>query len=89
MKIKSGFELREVCGEKLIVAQGLENLDFSKMINLNETGAFIWQSTLGGEFTEEDLVEKLCEEYEVDKATAATDVHAFIESLKAEGIVED
>ena len=43
MRIKKGLELRDVCGEKVIIPQGIENLDFSKMINLNESAAFLWE----------------------------------------------
>ena len=28
MKIKKGFELRHVCGEDIIVAYGIENMDY-------------------------------------------------------------
>ena len=44
MKIKEGFTLRDVCGEKVIIAEGLRNLNFSKLINLNESAAYIWNS---------------------------------------------
>ena len=36
MKIKKGFELRDICGEKVIMATGIENVDFNQMIALNE-----------------------------------------------------
>ena len=36
MKIKKGFELRDICGEKVIIASGIENIDFNKMISLND-----------------------------------------------------
>ena len=39
MKIKKGFELRNVCGEHVVIATGIENVDFSKMITLNESAA--------------------------------------------------
>ena len=39
MKIKKGFELRDICGEKVIIASGIENIDFNKMISLNESAA--------------------------------------------------
>lgn len=29
MRIKEGFELRDVCGEKIVVAHGDRNIDFS------------------------------------------------------------
>ncbi len=42
MRIKDGFEIRNICGEKVIIAYGLDNLDFNKLINLNESAAFLW-----------------------------------------------
>ena len=30
MKTKTGFHLRDICGEYVIVAEGVENIDFSK-----------------------------------------------------------
>ena len=39
MRIKKGFELRDVCGEKVVIASGIENVDFSQMIALNESAA--------------------------------------------------
>ena len=37
MKTKPGFTLRDICGEYIIVAEGLENIDFSNIISLNES----------------------------------------------------
>ena len=42
MRIKDGFELREICGEHVILSHGMDNIDFSKIISLNETAAFLW-----------------------------------------------
>ena len=44
MRKKKGFELRDVCGEHVIMAYGMENIDFSKIISLNETAAFLWKA---------------------------------------------
>ena len=45
MKAKPGFKLREVCGEQIIVAEGRENIDFTNIISMNETSAFLWNSS--------------------------------------------
>ena len=66
MNIKKGFELRDVCGEKVIIASGLENLDFTKLISVNETGADIWNLLLEGATNEEDLIAKFLDLYEGD-----------------------
>lgn len=44
MRIKDGFELREICGEHVILSHGMDNIDFSKIISLNETcGKRLWE----------------------------------------------
>jgi len=37
MRIKKGFVLREVCGERVIVGEGLGAINFGKLLALNET----------------------------------------------------
>ena len=79
MKIKKGFVLREVCGEHVIVGEGLGAVDFGKLLSLNETAAWLWKQALDQEdFTAESLTEKLCGEYDVDPAEARKDVDDII-----------
>lgn len=88
MKAKPGFNLRVVCGENIIVAEGEENIDFSNIISMNESSAYLWQNIKGKEFTHEDLVGLLTQEYEVDEATALKDVKALTELWLQAGIIE-
>ena len=88
MKAKPGFNLRVVCGENIIVAEGEENIDFSNIISMNESSAYLWQNIQGKEFTHEDLVGLLTQEYEVDEATALKDVMALTELWLQAGIIE-
>ncbi|CDA57914.1 PqqD family protein [Prevotella hominis] len=88
MKAKPGFNLRVVCGENIIVAEGEENIDFSNIISMNESSAYLWQNIQGKEFTHEDLVGLLTQEYEVDEATAMKDVKALTELWLQAGIIE-
>ena len=82
MKLKSGFVLRQIGGSYVVVAVGLQTLDFKGMIRLNETGAFLWEKLTAEDRTKEDLVAALTAEYEVDETTAANDVDVFVRSLK-------
>ena len=43
MRAKKGFKLRNICGENIIVAEGKENIDFTNIISMNETSAFLWE----------------------------------------------
>ena len=59
MRQKQGFVLREVCGENVIVAEGIEVVDFSKLISLNETAAMIWKKAKElGDSSVDSLMEK-------------------------------
>lgn len=88
MKTKKGFHLRTICGENIIVAEGIENIDFSRIISMNESSAYLWTKIEGKEFTEDELVHYLTEEYEVDEATARRDVQTLTKEWIAAGIIE-
>ena len=71
MKQKEGFVLRDVCGEHVIVGEGLGTIDFGKLISLNETAAWLWRKAGEmGDFDIDGLTEALCAEYEVEAAQA-------------------
>ena len=59
MKTKNGFNLRNVCGEHIVVAEGKENIDFSNIISMNETATFLWQHIQGSAFEVADMVKLL------------------------------
>ncbi len=82
MKLKSGFVLRQIGGSYVVVAVGLQTLDFKGMIRLNDTGAFLWKKLTEKDCTAEALVAALTAEYEVSEEIAAKDVAAFLQSLK-------
>lgn len=88
MKAKPGFNLRVVCGENIIVAEGEENIDFSNIISMNESAAYLWKNIQGKEFTHDDLVKLLTKEYEVDEATAWHDVKALTDLWLQAGIID-
>ena len=88
MKIKKGFVLKDICGESIIVAEGKENIDFTKIISMNESSAFLWESVKDKEFDAETLKRLRCEEYDVDNATAENDAKALLDSWIEAEIVE-
>ena len=87
MKIKKGFVIRVVGGENVVVPVGEMSKNFHGMINLNETGAFLWRF-FSEEHTLEEGVDALCGEYEVERERAAADVDRFAEILTRNGFVE-
>lgn len=89
MKVKNGFNLREVCGEHIIVAEGDENIDFSNIISMNESSAYLWEEVQKmGTFTVDNLVELICNQYEIDEITARKDAIALAAQWGTAGIIE-
>lgn len=87
MKIKKGFELRDVCGEKVVLATGIENVDFSKLISLNESAAYLWEAVADTDFDVQDLARLLSAEYEVNADTALADAAQIMKKWEEYGII--
>jgi len=89
MRIKNGFVLRQVCGENVIVGEGLGAINFGKMLALNETAAWLWQQAVAmSDFTVDALAQKLCDEYEVSQTEAKVDVTAIVTEWQNVGVLE-
>ena len=90
MKAKKGFNLRNVCGEQIIVAEGKENIDFSNIISMNESSAYLWKNVQQlPEFNCEKLAELLTEQYEIDFETALEDAKNLSQQWFEAGIIEE
>ena len=89
MKIKKGFVLRTVCGENVIVGEGLDAINFGRMLCLNETAEWLWkQAVEQGDFTAESLAKALCDEYDVSPDQALADVKETINQWTELKVVE-
>lgn len=88
MKIKNGFELRNICGENIIISHGKENINFTKIISLNESAALIWNQLADKDFSIDDMVHILTSEYEVDANTARTDCQNIADEWHKVGFLE-
>jgi hypothetical protein len=88
MRIKKGFELRDVCGEHIIVAYGIENIDFNKVISLNESATYLWKNVVDKDFDVETMASLLQQEYEVDAETAKRDAQTLLDEWTKVGLTE-
>lgn len=89
MRIKKGFVLREVCGEQVIMGEGVNALDFGRLLCLNETAAWLWnQASASEEFTVEGLADALCSVYDVTPEQARLDVEKIVNEWKKVNVVE-
>ncbi|MCQ2148901.1 MAG: PqqD family protein [Bacteroidales bacterium] len=89
MKIIEGFRLRKLGHENIVIGESVKLVNFNKMVVLNSSAAYLWESVIGKEFTVEDLTRLLIEHYEVDSETAAKDSAKLAADWKEAGIVEE
>jgi hypothetical protein len=87
MKIKSGFMIREIAGQWIVVPLGSMVVEFNNIMTLSESGAFLWHMLEQGA-TEDDMVSALLKEYDASEALVKSDVHAFIESIASKQLFE-
>ena len=88
MTIKEGFVLRTICGQNVVSGEGTSQVNFSKLVSLNETAAYLFKAVQGREFTAETLANLLLDEYEVDRETALKDAESRCAHWKEIGIAE-
>ena len=64
-------------------------LDYTRVISLNKSAAYLVQEVQQKNFTKEEWVEMLIDKYEVDKERAETDVQTLIDKLAKEGLFDE
>ena len=87
MKIKNDFILKQIAGSYIVVPVRQQAVDFSGIIKLSETGAFLWRLLENG-VDREELIAKLLDEYLVDEDVAGEDVDRFIAQLNEADLLE-
>ncbi len=88
MRIVDGFKLRSVVGEMIVSGEGVNQINFNKLITLNSSAAFLWGKVEGIEFNVEQLAKFLVEEYEIEMELALKDATTLVERWIEVGIVE-
>ena len=88
MKIKDGFVLRAMCGVNIVAGEGIEHINFNKLISLNSTAAYIWKELVGKTFTVEEMAQLLVDRYGIDMELAMKDSQALCQAWVEAGIAE-
>ena len=85
MKLKYEIAIQEVADKFVAVAKNGETEEVEKVFTLNETGVIILRALMEGADTPA-IVSQLLAEYDVTPQEAETEVNAFIDMLKENGI---
>ncbi len=67
----------------------LLHLETKYYFSLNETAAFLWKVLESGEgVTVEEMIQEMCDVFDVDRDQAKTDVDDFVSSLLEQGLIK-
>lgn len=87
MKIADGFVLKKIADSYVVVPTGGNVVDFTAMITINETGAFIW-NLLQKDADMDYVVNEMCKQYDIDSETALNDAAEFLQVLENNKVLE-
>lgn len=88
MKAKTGFVLRKVVDEQILMPVGDNIGQFNGTVLMNDVSAFVWEK-LQEPVTKEELLQAVLSEFEVDEETASRDLDELLEKFAGLGIIEE
>lgn len=90
MRLTNNYELRTIGGQYVLVPSAQNELDFTRMLVLNETALTLWECMSRRGQTPADLAAALAEGYSgVDRRQAERDVEEFLQELKRLGALAE
>ena len=88
MKLKSGFALRQIAGENVIIPMGMDTINFNRLITLNASAAWLWERLQDKTFDENIIADMLVEHYGIDQELAYKDARQICKSWSEIGVLE-
>lgn len=88
VSIKKDFLIETIANEKVLIGNG-EQINFSRLVILNDTAAFIIKELQNQSqaITVESLAQCLVDQYEVGYDEALSDVMELLQELERQGVV--
>ena len=87
MKINDNLKVRTVAGENIVMMQGVDGTDMTRVVALNESALLLFNRLSGREFEVDDVVRVLTDAYEVNEADARKDAEAWVAEMKKNALV--
>lgn len=80
-QLKPGYTIEDIAGQKVLIAPAVGNIDYTKMLVLSESAALVVGYLMEKEFSIDELVYILLEEYEVDEAKVRNELLLLLNQL--------
>ncbi|MDD3035075.1 MAG: PqqD family protein [Bacteroidales bacterium] len=87
MRLKENYNIRKIGDEYMMVSQSGSGLDYTRVVSLNSSAAFLIEKIKGRDFTVDDLTGLLVENYGIARERAEADANVLEEKMVKEGLV--
>lgn len=87
MKINEKMKIRNVAGENIVIMPSDDAADMTKVVALNESSLLLYNQLKGREFSLDDAVQLLLDNYDVDEATARKDAEAWLADMRKHRLI--
>ncbi len=87
MKINPIFKVRNVAGENIILLQGKSSGDMTRVVAFNDSALLMWNNLQGKDFTVDDAVAVLLDNYDVEESVARADAETWVSTIKENGLL--
>lgn len=88
MRLIDGFRLRDVMGQATVIGEGVGQVNFNKLITLNDSAAFLWREVEGKDFDVYQLADLLVDKYGIDEELARKDAESIASRWLEIGLAE-
>lgn len=79
--IKPGYSVEDVAGQNILIAPAFEEVDYSKMLVLSESAAFVTNLLIENSLTFDEIVAALNDEYEADEDVVRAELTELLGKL--------
>lgn len=88
MRTKKDLVLRPLGDQFILIAEGSAAADFTQMVSMNASSAYLWQAVEGEDFDVAVLADLLVEKYGISREQAEHDSAVVLDDWKKTGITE-
>lgn len=89
MKKIDGFVMRRLGQDAMIVAESVDLIDFDRIVSLNTSATYVWESLPDTDFTIQTITDLLLHRYNVDEEVARKDAEELVNIWQKAEIIKE
>lgn len=89
MRTDKEIKIKDIAGERVAIRQGNYGTDMTRIIAFNPVGEWLWNQFFEKDFTENDVIVLLENEYGLDRTIATRDAKKWLILCIEAGIIKN